>query len=97
MLERDLVGVLERPELDRLHLREAEEQQDRLLEPFVHHDLPVDRLGDAGLAGVEQVDGGVHGGEGVAVGRGELVAPRPQRFYLRLQAGHCRLRLPESR
>src|SRR5439155_10595185 len=38
VLERDLVGVLERPELDRLHLREAEEQQDRLLEPFVHPD-----------------------------------------------------------
>ena len=48
--------VLERAELDRLHVREPEQQQHRVLQPLVDDDLVVDDLGDPRLAGVEQVD-----------------------------------------
>ena len=60
MLQRDLVGVLERPELGGLHAGEPEQQEDGLLQPFVDDDLAVDDLGDPRVTGVEQVDGRVH-------------------------------------
>ena len=44
LLQRDLVAVLERAELGGLHVREPEQQQDRLLEPLVHHDVVADPL-----------------------------------------------------
>ncbi len=63
-LERDLVGVLERPDLDGRHPRQAEEQQDGQLEPLVDDDLAVDHLGDPASPRIEQVDGLVHGRSG---------------------------------
>jgi len=59
-LERDAVVVLERAELGRLQAPQAEAEQDGLLQPFVHDDLPVDDFGHPGLTPVEQVDGFLH-------------------------------------
>ena len=80
-LERDLVVVLERAELDRLHVREAEQEEHRVLQPLVDDDVVVDDLGDARLTGVEQVDRGVDGVLRVGEGhhRIEVVAPLPER------------------
>ena len=55
-LQGDLVGVLERPELDGGHVRQAEQQQHRVLQPLVDDDLVVDQLRHPRLAGVEQLD-----------------------------------------
>jgi hypothetical protein len=68
----------------------AEQQQDRLLEPLVDHDLPVDHLGDPGLAPVEQIDRLVDGGDGLGVVRGDLVAALPQVVDAGTQVGHGR-------
>ena len=80
-LQRDLVGVLERPQLDRLHLREPEQQEHRVLQPLVDDDLVVDDLGDARLALVEQVDRLVDGVARLVDGhdRREVVASLPER------------------
>ena len=72
--------VLERPELDRLHVREPEQQQHCVFEPLVHDDVVTDHFGDPALAAVEQLDRIVHRGARVAVGhhRREVVAPFPE-------------------
>ena len=56
MLKRDLVVVLERPELERLHLPRAEEVENRLLGLGVDNPLAVALLGDAHLTAVERCD-----------------------------------------
>ena len=58
MLERQLVRILERAVLDRLHPAQGEQQEDGLLEPLVDDDFVRRRvdLGDAGLALVQEVD-----------------------------------------
>jgi hypothetical protein len=90
-LQRELVVVLERTELDGLHAAQPEEQQDRLLQPLVDDDLAagVD-LGDAGLAAVEEPDRLVDDPEGIGVARVQLVAPRPEVLDGRLQVSHDR-------
>jgi hypothetical protein len=55
-LERDLVEVLERPDLHRLELPHAEVLEDRGLRLLVHVPLAVPLLGDANLAAVERGD-----------------------------------------
>ena len=89
-LQRQLVVVLERTDLDGLHAAQPEQQQDRLLEPLVDDDLTarVD-LGDARFA-VEQTDGVVDPLIGVGVVQVELVAPCPEVIDRRLQIGHDR-------
>ena len=84
--------VLERPGLDHGEALEAEQQQDRLLQPFVHDDLAVDDLRDAGFAPVEELDrlvddgarlGGRHRG-------GEVVASLPKPRDLLGEVAHTR-------
>ena len=53
VLQRQLVDVLERPRLDRLHLLHAEPHEDRVLGRLVDDDRAVDHLGDADLTAVE--------------------------------------------
>src|SRR5581483_1099008 len=55
-LQRDLVEVLVRPDLDRLHLPDPEVVEDRRLRVLVDTPLAVDLLGDAHLAAVERGD-----------------------------------------
>ncbi len=55
-LERDLVVVLERPDLARLHLPQAEVVEDRRLHVAVDAPVVAVRLGDAHLAAVERGD-----------------------------------------
>ena len=55
-LERDLVVVLERPDLARLHLARAEVVEDRRLHVLVDDPVVTGRLGDADLAAVERGD-----------------------------------------
>ena len=91
VLERQLVGKLERPVLDRLHPSQGEEHQDRLLEPFVDDDL-VGRAVDFGnpcLAGVEQVDGLFDQRCRVGVRGREIVPPLPELFDTRPQISHA--------
>ena len=89
MLERDLVGVLERAQLDRLHGRALEEDEDRLLEPLVNDDVAaVVDLGHPRLSGVEEVDRLPHDRQRVAIGNGQLAAPLPELFDLCLQVSH---------
>ena len=80
VLQGQLVGVLERAQLDRLHAAQREQQEDRLLQPLVDDDLVADRvyLGHPGLAGVEKVDRLLDQLRRVAVGRTQLVPPLPQ-------------------
>jgi len=90
VLERELVRVLERPVLNGLHAAQREEEQDRLLQPFVHDDLVghgVDFC-HARLPGVEQVDRLLDECRRVGVGRCELVATLPQLLDARLQISH---------
>ena len=56
VLERDLVLVLERPDLDRLDLAQPEVLEDRRLRLLVDEPVAVDLLGDAHLAAVERRD-----------------------------------------
>src|SRR5205085_1281326 len=56
VLERDLVVILERSDLARLQLAQAEVGEDRALRLLVHTPLAVDALGHAALAAVEGVD-----------------------------------------
>ena len=56
VLERDLVEVLERADLDRLELAQPEVLEDRRLRLLVHAPLAVDLLRDAHLAAVERRD-----------------------------------------
>ena len=57
-LERDLVGVLERRVLDRLHPGDAKQQQHRELAPLVHCDAAVGvDLRNPGSAGIKFTDG----------------------------------------
>ena len=88
-LERDLVGELVGPELDRGHLRLLEVEQDRLLEPLVHDRLAVGApLGHAGFTLVEQADGVEDGLVRIDV-VGLQVAPSiPEVFDGCLQVGH---------
>jgi len=91
VLEGDLVGVLVGPELDGLHLRQLEQEQDRLLQPGVHHHRAVGRqLRDPCRSGVEQGDGPVDHGPGVEVVGIELGAPLPEVGDLGLEVGHGR-------
>ena len=80
-LEWDLVGILERPQLDRLHLREPEQEEHRVLQPLVDHDPVVDDLGDTRLTLVEHVDRLVDGVARLVDGhdRREVVASLPER------------------
>src|SRR5205823_5785532 len=55
-LERDLVVVLERPDLPRLQLTEPEVLENRALGLLVHAPVAVDRLCDPRLAAVERRD-----------------------------------------
>src|SRR3954447_1278166 len=87
-LERDLVGVLERAELDRRHGGDAEEQQDRLLAPLVDDDVVALELGDARLARVEPVDRLVHGLAHRVVLRVEVVTTFPQIGDALLEVSH---------
>ena len=91
VLQRKLVGVLERPGLDRLHAAQREEQQNRLLEPLVDDHLVgggVD-LGHAGLARVEEVDGLLDQRRRVGVCRRQLVAALPQLLDACLEISHA--------
>ena len=51
-----------------------------VLQPLVDDDVAVDHLGDAGLAGVEQLDRLVHGVAGLGLGhhREQVVAALPE-------------------
>ena len=80
------------PELDRLHLRHPEQQQDGPLQPLVDHDPAADHLGHAGLAVVEQVDGLAHELAGVLVVGLELGPALPQLVDLGLEVSHGRRR-----
>ena len=84
--------VLERPGLDHGETLEAEQQQDRLLQPFVHDDLAVDDLRDAGFAPIEELDRLVD--DGARLGRrhhrGEIVASVPEPRDLLGEIAHTR-------
>src|SRR5205085_667775 len=90
LLERDLVAVLERTELARLHVREAEQQQDRLLQPLVDDHVVADALRHPHLAAVEQVDrfADTHRGLGLGHDRGHVVTVLPERVDLSLEICH---------
>src|SRR4051812_14751508 len=91
LLQRHLVGVLERAQLRRLHGRALEVDEDRLLEPLVDDDVAVGiDLGHARVTAVEEVDRLSNHRERVAVGDGQLAPPLPQLFDLRLQISHGR-------
>ncbi len=60
-LQRDLVVVLVGPDLEGLHLREPEVEEDRLLDPFVDHPGLAPLLGHPDLAPVESGDRPFHG------------------------------------
>ena len=77
-LERNLVGELERADLDGRHLCLAEQQQDGKLQPLVdHHPTLAVGFGDTGLAGIQQVDGTVNCGVGAFVVGIQRIAGRP--------------------
>ena len=86
LLERDLVGVLERPEFDRVHRRLREQQQDGFLHPLVHDHLVVHEFGDSQFATIELRDDAQH--EVPRLGSGRLAAPFPQLVDLGFQVGH---------
>jgi hypothetical protein len=73
MLERHLVVEARVTRVDRDVVEQPEREQHGLLQPLVHAPLAVDLLGDAGLARVEQRDGGRHRLDDVCrgIGRGE--------------------------
>ena len=73
-----------------LHGPQPEQQQDGLLQPLVDDHLVGDRvdLGHPGLAGVEQVDGLGHHGQGVGVARTQLRRTGPQLVDLGLEICH---------
>ena len=77
-LEGHLVCILEGPEFGRLHGRQAEEQQDRVLQPLVDGHALGAHLGDPLDAGVEEVDGLPNRRHGVGVCRRELVTAVPE-------------------
>ena len=78
-LERDLVGELERAELDRAHPRCGEQQQNGLFAPLVdHHGAVVEHLGHPGLPGVEGVDGLMNGGNDFGIIGVDAGAAGPQ-------------------
>jgi hypothetical protein len=56
MLQRNLVEVLERTDLDRLDLPHAEVLENRRLRVLVHAPVAADLLGDPHLASVERLD-----------------------------------------
>ena len=90
-LERQLVGVLERPGLDRLHAAQREEEEDRLLQPLVDDHLVgvgVD-LGHAGLSRIEELDGLLDHLGRVGVGRRQVGAALPQLLDARLEISHA--------
>ena len=94
LLQGELVGELERPELLGLHGPETEQQQDGLLQPLVDDDLVGGRvdLGHPRSTAVEQVDGLGHRGQRLGVGRPQLGRPVPQLFDLGLEICHVRRR-----
>jgi hypothetical protein len=77
-LERHAVDVAEVAGRALGHVEDLEGQQDRALGPLVDDDLAVDDLRDAGLAGVELVDGRDDLLAGVLVARAEVGAALPQ-------------------
>ena len=92
MLQGQLVGVLEGPDLDRLHLRQTEEQEDGLLEPQVDDHLVACRidLGDPGLPRVEKLHRLADRAQRLRVPGAELVPALPVLGDLRLEVGHDR-------
>jgi hypothetical protein len=94
VLERDLVDVLERAELDRLHRREPEQQQHRIFQPLVDHHVAVDDLGHPSRTGVEELDRLVHDVARLVFGhhRAEVVAGLPEGVDLGFEVGHGVLR-----
>ena len=70
------------------HPRLAEQQQDRLFRPLVHHDLTIDHLGDALLPTVEQVDRLRDHRRSVRVVRVDLIAVTPEILDLDTQISH---------
>ena len=84
--------VLERARLRYREAFDAEQQQDRLLQPFVHDDLAVDDLRDAGFAPIEQLDRLVD--DGACLGRRhhgrEIVASVPEPRDLLGEIAHTR-------
>ena len=60
---------------DERHVIEAEGEKHRLFQPLIDHPLPVNFLGNAHLAGIEQVKGLLHGLANLAGGvRRDLIA-----------------------
>ena len=84
--------VLERAGLDDGEPLEAEQEQDRLLQPFVHDDFAVDDLRHAGLTAIEELDRLVD--DGARFGRGhhgrEIVASVPEPLDLFGEIAHTR-------
>ena len=104
-LERDFVGEFKRPQLDGLHRRKPEEQQDGVFQPLVDHDLRAAvsvraahrNLGHPHLPGIQQVDDMMDDSLGIFIGRRKFVAPRPKLFYPRLRLGYVHIKRPPCR
>ena len=74
--------------VDGRHVIEAERQQHGFFEPLVDPPLAAVLLGDPGLAGIQQIEGGVDGNADVAGGAGaDLLAVIPDAVDGRLQGG----------